>query len=148
MILAPQLAHPSLTVLRMRRDAIRLALTAVDAAYDKLPPRGSVDYDNETSLNLEMAADDLRHALDRLDRTIGLDVGLSADAIATLAGWEVLGEYVDHWLTADGLWAGDRCGCIDDRCIGHHHDPSDDCGCLEPCIEAFIAERDRKAATS
>lgn len=32
------------------------------------------------------------------------------------------------WLA---LYPGaDRCGCPDSRCIGHHHDEADECGCL------------------
>lgn len=145
MILAPPLAHPSLTVLRMRRDAIRTALTAVQAAYEKLPPRGAVDHDSETSIDLEMAADNLRDAVDRLDRTIALDAGLSPDAVSFLEGCEVLGEYVDAHIDSSGRRLGDKCGCQDDRCVGHHHDESDECGCLEPCIEAFIEDRYRAA---
>ncbi|MEU4674472.1 hypothetical protein AB0F91_42575 [Amycolatopsis sp. NPDC023774] len=30
---------------------------------------------------------------------------------------------------------GDACGCFDDRCIGHHHDVDDACGCLSALLE-------------
>lgn len=33
-----------------------------------------------------------------------------------------------------GRWHGDTCGCPDDRCIGYHHDSSDDCGCLSALL--------------
>jgi hypothetical protein len=36
----------------------------------------------------------------------------------------------------DGTWHGDACGCPDDRCIGYHHDATDECGCLD----ALLAE--------
>jgi hypothetical protein len=42
-----------------------------------------------------------------------------------------------HHFGADAkTWHGDACGCPDDRCIGHHHDEHDDCGCLS----ALLAE--------
>lgn len=31
----------------------------------------------------------------------------------------------------------DRCGCSDDRCIGHHHDAAEDCGCLPVLIGLY-----------
>jgi len=39
----------------------------------------------------------------------------------------------------DGHWGGDACGCPDDRCAGHHHDDSDDCGCLPVLIRELAA---------
>ncbi|MGZ4521921.1 MAG: hypothetical protein ACXVXO_00675 [Mycobacteriaceae bacterium] len=38
--------------------------------------------------------------------------------------------YVRHCFP-DGVWHGDRCGCPDDRCVGHHHDAGEECGCLD-----------------
>jgi len=32
-------------------------------------------------------------------------------------------------------WPGDACGCQDDRCIGHHHDAEEECGCLPALID-------------
>lgn len=32
-------------------------------------------------------------------------------------------------------WRGDACGCTDDRCIGHHHDEAEPCGCLPALID-------------
>lgn len=37
----------------------------------------------------------------------------------------------DQGGDADGrTWHGDECGCADDRCIGYHHEPYEECGCL------------------
>lgn len=33
-------------------------------------------------------------------------------------------------------WHGDDCGCPDDRCIGFHHDESEDCGCLPALLRS------------
>lgn len=45
-------------------------------------------------------------------------------------------QWIDHYGTAD-QWAGDRCGCPDDRCIGHHHDADEPCGCLTVLADAL-----------
>jgi hypothetical protein len=37
------------------------------------------------------------------------------------------------------VWGGDSCGCPDDRCIGHHHDAGEDCGCLRVALEHVAA---------
>lgn len=34
-------------------------------------------------------------------------------------------------------WRGDKCGCRDDRCIDHHHDEDEDCGCLQYLIREY-----------
>lgn len=44
-------------------------------------------------------------------------------------------EWARRWWVSGG-WGGDACGCPDDRCIGHHHDAEDECGCLP----ALLAE--------
>lgn len=31
-------------------------------------------------------------------------------------------------------WAGDSCGCPDDRCRGHHHDFNEQCMCLSSLV--------------
>lgn len=36
-------------------------------------------------------------------------------------------------------WSGDRRGCPDDRCIGFHHEDEDDCGCLDVCLDNYVA---------
>ena len=56
-------------------------------------------------------------------------------------------EYVEHWFVPSGkphggAWGGDSCGCSDDRCIGHHHDDSDDCGCFPVCLAEVLAARE------
>ena len=38
----------------------------------------------------------------------------------------------------DGKWAGDPCGCADDRCIGGHHDETQDCGCLPVLLGEYL----------
>jgi hypothetical protein len=53
----------------------------------------------------------------------------------TLAGWARM------WGYRDGKWGGDACGCFDDRCIGHHHDGADGCGCLETMLDDAVAWR-------
>lgn len=40
-------------------------------------------------------------------------------------------EWLDYHGSTDGLWHGDRCGCPDDRCIDHHHDVDEPCGCVQ-----------------
>lgn len=37
-------------------------------------------------------------------------------------------------------WAGDACGCPDDRCIGHHHDVDEPCRCLPALITTYHDE--------
>jgi len=43
--------------------------------------------------------------------------------------------------TCDAEWTGDACGCPDDRCIGYHHDATDDCGCIEVLIGQYDGPR-------
>lgn len=47
-----------------------------------------------------------------------------------------IAAYIRDWTgEPDGrTWYGDACGCTDDRCIGHHHESYDDCGCLPVLI--------------
>lgn len=46
--------------------------------------------------------------------------------------------YIRHTMP-DGMWGGDACGCTDDRCIGHHHDTSDECRCLPLLLDEYVA---------
>jgi hypothetical protein len=66
---------------------------------------------------------------------------LSAAALAAIrdAGF-TRAEWLRMWgyLAA---WGGDRCGCFDDRCIGHHHEGAEGCGCLEAMIADAVAWR-------
>jgi hypothetical protein len=43
-------------------------------------------------------------------------------------------DYARSWF-ADGRWHGDTCGCPDDRCIGHHHDADEPCGCIRSIVD-------------
>jgi hypothetical protein len=52
-----------------------------------------------------------------------------------------LAEWMRMWGYEGERWGGDRCGCFDDRCIGHHHEAPDDCGCLETMISDAVAWR-------
>jgi hypothetical protein len=48
--------------------------------------------------------------------------------------------YTRHFF-GDAGWGGDRCGCVDDRCIGFHHDDESACGCLPAWLDTYAAER-------
>lgn len=62
---------------------------------------------------------------------------LNLDARRVLRDADVTASaYIRSW-SADGIWRGDACGCPDDRCIGHHHEPDDPCG----CIRVILTER-------
>lgn len=50
--------------------------------------------------------------------------------------------YIRHYYGGDA-WGGDECGCVDDRCIGYHHDASDECQCLAVWINEAIVEQAR-----
>ena len=39
----------------------------------------------------------------------------------------------------DGKWAGDACGCPDDRCTGYHHYEGEDCGCLRVLLADYLS---------
>jgi len=60
-----------------------------------------------------------------------LDLGERGFQHLTIAG------YTRHFF-GDAGWQGDKCGCIDNRCIGYHHDDESDCGCLEPCLDMYV----------
>ncbi|MGP4914693.1 hypothetical protein ACTXJ9_03175 [Brachybacterium tyrofermentans] len=66
---------------------------------------------------------------------------LSREArIMILAHGLTIAEYVLRHFP-DGRWQGDRCGCPDDRCTGHHHDANDRCSCIEVlAVEALEAD--------
>jgi hypothetical protein len=40
-------------------------------------------------------------------------------------------------------WTGDACGCPDDRCIGYHHDPHEECGCLRVLLDQYLNGKGR-----
>lgn len=55
--------------------------------------------------------------------------GLTLAAYARSIGWS---------NNEAGRWYGDSCGCSDDRCIGHHHDANEECGCLPVLISRAL----------
>ena len=57
------------------------------------------------------------------------------DVRISQAGW------ARHHGYSDGRWYGDACGCPDDRCIGYHHDETDECGCLNVLLEEYDGPR-------
>lgn len=61
----------------------------------------------------------------------------------------IAGISVAAWsrrFTERSTWAGDVCGCPDDRCIGHHHAAEESCGCLRALIREYTAAQE--ASTS
>lgn len=68
----------------------------------------------------------------------GIVAALTANNMsAQELGWlnhDALQTLDDHDITEAGWLAqhpgADRCGCPDSRCIDHHHDETDECGCL------------------
>ena len=57
--------------------------------------------------------------------------GETARERTTIAG------YTRHYFGDQG-WHGDLCGCVDDRCIGFHHDSEDDCHCLPAWLDDYV----------
>ncbi|TQO19653.1 hypothetical protein FB472_1224 [Rhodoglobus vestalii] len=73
---------------------------------------------------------------------------LTSEARATLRN---AGFTSSQWARLHGYsgatdWRGDVCGCTDDRCIGHHHDATDACGCLPALIEDHRRQQRASAA--
>lgn len=67
---------------------------------------------------------------------------LNAEARDTLRAYEVSqAAWIRRHFGDDAKkWYGDACGCPDDRCIGYHHDETDDCGCLRALLDELAAE--------
>lgn len=73
----------------------------------------------------------------------GIVAALTApNARAKVSGWFTIDARQilnDHDITEIGWLAlnpgADRCGCLDDRCIGHHHAEHDECSCLSAVLE-------------
>jgi len=65
---------------------------------------------------------------------------LSWDAKNQIA-WSNVSQvvYIAFWYP-DGVWGGDTCGCIDDRCIGYHHEAWEDCGCIRALLTIHRTE--------
>ena len=66
---------------------------------------------------------------------------MTATAKATLRAAGVTQAALARRYFADGKWHGDACGCPDSRCIGYHHDASEECGCLPAVLDEIRAER-------
>jgi hypothetical protein len=73
---------------------------------------------------------------------------LTRDARATLrdAGFTSRQWAQLHGYSGATDWRGDECGCTDDRCIGFHHDATDECGCLPALIEEHRKQQRASAA--
>lgn len=65
--------------------------------------------------------------------------GLGADAKQQLRDAGIPFTYwTRYWFDSTATrWYGDTCGCLDDRCRGHHHDEDQWCGCLPAMIEQY-----------
>ncbi len=74
---------------------------------------------------------------------------LSAEARETIK-WSglTIAAYIRDQMPHSGqdgrTWWGDKCGCPDDHCIGYHHDPDDECGCLRTLV---LETKDRVGVT-
>jgi len=73
---------------------------------------------------------------------------LTATARATLHAAGIAPAEWSRRHFTDGRWHGDVCGCPDDRCVGHHHDYPDDCGCLPALIDELHTTRRADAAAA
>lgn len=73
---------------------------------------------------------------------------LNATAKATLRAAGVTQAALARRYFRDGRWHGDACGCPDDRCIGYHHDASEECGCLPVVLDEIRAERAASAESA
>lgn len=49
--------------------------------------------------------------------------------------------YVRRHFGPNAAWGGDSCGCSDDRCIGYHHDESEDCGCIGALLDQWVTDQ-------
>lgn len=47
--------------------------------------------------------------------------------------------WAQFWESGSAEWGGDACGCLDDRCIGHHHSIGEPCACLRALMPEFEA---------
>jgi len=62
---------------------------------------------------------------------------LTKQARETIKWYGTITGYTRHYFGDHG-WGGDACGCVDDRCIGFHHDREDDCQCLLPWLDDYV----------
>lgn len=88
-------------------------------------------------------------------RRVLADAGITVRDWITYGGWltDVTDEAGNREWIPETEWRGDECGCTDDRCIGHHHDEHEECGCLPALIqertkaqEAYDIWQDYRAA--
>lgn len=118
-------------------EAIWAAMDALNQIRGEI--RGNLDQDPDviTKLNAAVFLVGQYQAM-RLNATVVVppltvvlaELGFSIADWARANGW------------ADGLWRGDRCGCPDDRCIGHHHAENEECGCLPALLDALEIDQD------
>lgn len=66
---------------------------------------------------------------------------LNSEARATLRAAGVTPAQWARRFFQESRWHGDACGCPDDRCIGHHHDRRDECGCLRALLDTHRGDR-------
>ncbi|WP_422733985.1 hypothetical protein ACN26Y_29800 [Micromonospora sp. WMMD558] len=55
-------------------------------------------------------------------------------------GWTervTIAGYTRHYF-GEQPWGGDACGCVDDRCIGFHHNDEGDCQCLPVWLDDYV----------
>ncbi|MEU4589978.1 hypothetical protein [Micromonospora aurantiaca (nom. illeg.)] len=67
---------------------------------------------------------------------------LTKQARETIKNWgwierTTIAGYTRHYF-GDLGWGGDQCGCVDDRCIGFHHEERDDCQCLPAWLDDYV----------
>lgn len=71
---------------------------------------------------------------------------LNDEAVAFLDGRGITArDWAVYWQDGDPEWHGDACGCLDDRCIGHHHAPDEPCGCIRALAEDYLASPEEQA---
>lgn len=74
--------------------------------------------------------------------------GLNEQARETIKWWwwgdspkdrvTIAGYIRFHFGPDAKVWLGDECGCMDDRCIDHHHWAGMECGCLPVWLEEYV----------
>lgn len=77
-------------------------------------------------------------------RRVLADAGLTVRDWITYGGWltDVTDEAGNREWIPETEWRGDECGCTDDRCVGHHHDEHEECGCLPALIQERTKARE------
>lgn len=62
---------------------------------------------------------------------------LTKQARDVIKWYGTIAGYTRHYF-GDQPWGGDSCGCVDDRCIGYHHDREDSCECLPVWLDDYV----------